>query len=46
MSPDFMIPLQVMGLGIAISYAIALMMKVTLACIRAIKGTGKGEQEK
>ncbi len=37
MSNNFLIPLQVMGLGIIISYGIALMMKVTLVCIRAMK---------
>jgi hypothetical protein len=37
MSPDFVIPLEVLGLGVVISYAIALMMKILLVVIRAIK---------
>jgi hypothetical protein len=37
MSSDFLIPLQVMGLGIIISYGIAFMMKLILFCIRSTK---------
>ena len=37
MSPDILIPLEVMGLGIVISYGIALMMQLTLVCIRAFR---------
>jgi hypothetical protein len=37
MSSDILIPLQVMGLGIIISYGIAFMMKLILFCIRSAK---------
>ena len=37
MSQDILIPLQVMGLGIVISYGIAGMMKLILFCIRAMQ---------
>ena len=37
MSHDILIPLQVMGLGIVISYGIACMMKLILFCIRAMQ---------
>ena len=37
MSQDLLIPLQVMGLGIVISYGIAGMMKLILFCIRAMQ---------
>ncbi|MCI2046985.1 MAG: hypothetical protein LKJ90_04650 [Faecalibacterium sp.] len=39
MSSDILIPLEVMGLGIVISYGIAGMMQLTLICIRAFRKT-------
>lgn len=42
-----LVPLKVIGLGIVISYAIALMMKVIMFCIRFTKkaNTKEGVQE-
>lgn len=37
MTHNLLIPLQVLILGIIISYAIALMMKVILLCIRGVR---------
>ena len=37
MSPDIILPLEVMGLGIIISYGIAGLMQLTLICIRAVR---------
>jgi hypothetical protein len=34
MSPDIAVPLQVLGLGIVISYGIALMIQLIAACLR------------
>ena len=34
MSPDIAVPLQVLGLGVVISYGIALMIQVIAACLR------------
>lgn len=43
MSHDILIPLQVMGLGIVISYGIAGMMKLILSCIRLLAKKPKKE---
>lgn len=42
-----MISLKVIGIGAVISYGIALLMKLTLVCIRGISGlkTPKEEQK-
>ena len=45
MPSELLIPLQVIGLGIVISYAIALMMKVILVCIRAMKKNDKEDNK-
>lgn len=37
MASFLLVPLKVIGLGIVISYAIALMMKVIMFCIRFTK---------
>ncbi len=38
---DFIIPLQVMGIGIVISYGIALLIKAMLIWIRAFQKENK-----
>lgn len=43
MSSFLLVPLKVIGLGIVISYAIALMMKVIMFCIRFTQKTNKKE---
>lgn len=43
MSSFLLVPLKVIGLGIVISYAIALMMKVIMFCIRFTKKTNMKE---
>ena len=45
MPSELLIPLQVIGLGLVISYAIALMMKVILFCIRAMKKNDKEDNK-
>ena len=46
MPSELLIPLQVIGLGIVISYAIALMMKVILFCIRKMKKSNNKEDNR
>lgn len=39
-----MVSLKVIGIGVVISYGIALLMKLTLLCIRAVDTKGEGKE--
>lgn len=40
-----MVSLKVIGIGVVISYGIALLMKLTLICIRAFDRKGEGSEQ-